>query len=106
MFNPFKFIGRALKSGFKAIWKVFGPLLKSEAFEFAGNFFPSAISVVLNTAIKEGLSNEEKKRDAVDELKRLLVQSGAEFKDHFIELIIELAVAELKRADHPLMRND
>ena len=44
MFNPFKFIGRALKSGFKAIWKVFGPLLKSEAFEFAGNFFPSAVS--------------------------------------------------------------
>ena len=106
MFNPFKFIGRALKSGFKAIWKVFGPLLKSEAFEFAGKFFPSAISAVLNTAIKEGLSNEEKKKDAVGELKRLLVQSGEEFKDHFIELIVELAVAELKRTDHPLMRND
>jgi len=85
----------AILTGLKAVGRAFANLLKSEAMKWAAEHKQLAVDIILELATS-ALSGPEKRAEAFKRIKTILLSEGVGFKDHFVNLLIELVVAELK----------
>jgi len=80
---------------FKKIGKAFLVLFKSAAMEFVLQNKELAFGIILQLATTDYSSSEKRSR-AFNDIKDKVTNAGDDFKDHFINLLIEMTVAELK----------
>lgn len=70
-------------------------LFKSEAMKFASRYKGVAAQIVLELAVS-ALEPAEKRRVAFDRITDRLKEQGRSYRDHWINLLIEITVTELK----------
>lgn len=85
----------AIFAGLKLVGRAFGNLLKSEAMKWCAAHKHLAVDIILEVA-GSALAGPEKRAEAFRRIAAALKAEGIEFKNHFINLLIELVVAELK----------
>jgi len=88
----FSFIGR----GFKHLWGIFGDLFKSEALKFVARYKQIFLQAVTDVAEGQLEGDRNKQEEAVAKLKSAFKGIGVDARDSFLNLGIEIILAELK----------
>jgi len=78
---------------FKWAWKNW---IKSEAVKFATRYKDVFTKIVLDVALSKIAGDSNRQQEAVGRAKAFLKEIGAEYRDHYINLSIEMAITELK----------
>ena len=78
---------------FKWAWKNW---IKSEAVKFATRYKDVFTKIVLDVALSKIAGDSNRQQEAVARAKKILKEIGAEYKDHFLNLAIEMTISELK----------
>jgi hypothetical protein len=96
MSNPFKAVAHFFE-------KLFHFVIKSDPFkQFVAEMLPVAVDAVLKVSTLSGLSSAQRRDQAFHDIAYAAKAKGLEFADHFIYLVIELAVANLKGTIGPV----
>jgi len=78
---------------FKWAWKNW---IKSEAVKFATRYKDVFTKIVLDVALSKIVGDSNRQQEAVARAKKILREIGVEYRDHFLNLAIEMAITELK----------
>jgi hypothetical protein len=91
----FAHAGNFLKGIAVNVWCAFYPLLKSEAALFVAEFKGDAIQIAIRAA-GEATVKDKIKFFGIEIAKVFLAKGKAEVRDHLVNLLREVVVAELK----------
>ena len=78
---------------FKWAWKNW---IKTEAVKFATRYKDVFTKIVLDVALSKISGDSNRQQEAVARAKAFLKEIGADARDHWINLSIEMAISELK----------
>lgn len=77
--------------------KVFGWTIQSDPFkQLVSGFMPVAIQAVTSLSSISSLSNDQKRKQAMQMVADSAKGQGLQFADHMIALLVELAVSKMK----------
>lgn len=76
-------------------WKMFGPLIIKLWKEIDDDVYAIVQGVVKELSM-ENLTNEEKRKEALARIKKVLKEEGKDIGDAIINLLIEMAVNAMK----------
>ena len=91
----FSAIKRFFKSAIRKLWKIIKKVVSSALEMFLAELIDYAKEVV-KTLIKADLSNEEKRKKAFKEIQVEAMRRGMDYRESWINILIELAVAAIK----------
>ena len=93
MFSAIKrFFSKALRKFWGIIRKIFNGALEV----FLAEFMDFALETVRDLANTD-LSNDDKRKNAFNEIKNKAIMRGVEWKDSYVNLLLEICVAKIKK---------
>lgn len=91
----FKAIRRFFSALLRSLWKVIKRVVSGALERFLADFLEIAKDIVRDL-INQDLSNEDKRKEAFNQIKLRVIGKGKEYKDSYINILIELALAAVK----------
>ena len=92
MFNAIK---RFFLSALRRLWSILKKVISGALERFLADFMELGKNVVRNL-VNSDFSNETKRKQAFARIKTLVVAQGKDYKDSWVNILIELSLAAVK----------
>lgn len=92
----FSAIKRFFLSAFRNLWRIIKEVFEGALEKFLAELMDFALEIVRGLASKD-MSSTDKRKTAFLEIKNKAIMKGMEWKDSWVNLLLEVCVAKIKK---------